>query len=344
MKIRSDDGLMSGLAAELIKWYLANSRDLPWRINPTPYKVWLSEIILQQTRVNQGLPYYLRFVDRFVDIHHFAEAHLDEILKLWQGLGYYSRARNMHACAQQVVQKYGGSFPKDFLELQRLQGVGKYTAAAIASICFDQPVPVVDGNVYRVLSRLFGVDEDISNQKTYKIFFDLSAQLLEGCDPGVYNQAVMELGALVCSPKSPSCESCPIRMFCYAHSYSRQGDFPVKLKKPKVNNRSMDFLVYYSGEIVLLRQRSLNDIWAGLYEFCGVEDSKQLERASLHSTINHVLTHQRLHIRFYTRRCSDKELFQLAKNLSMIPVKKSELDRFAVPKPIESFLNSWDFV
>ena len=201
---------MTEMQETLARWYETHKRELPWRSNPTPYYVWLSEIILQQTRVNQGFDYFLRFVERWPSLADLAQATEEEVLKMWQGLGYYSRARNLHQCARQVMECHGGEFPSDFESLKKLQGIGNYTAAAIASIAFGQPHAVVDGNVYRALSRLYDIDTPINNELGVKLFADLAAELLDREHPGRHNQAMMEFGALQCVPKNPDCQQCPL--------------------------------------------------------------------------------------------------------------------------------------
>jgi len=339
----------SCLTKDLTYWYSENYRQLPWRETLDPYKIWLSEIILQQTRVNQGLPYYNSFVSHYPDIKSFATADLDHILKLWQGLGYYSRARNMHTCANTIISEHKGRFPESYLELLTLKGIGKYTAAAISSICFNEAVPVVDGNVYRVISRLFGVKDDISQSKSFKVFFDIASQIIDHAYPGQFNQAIMELGAMICSPKNPQCDVCPIMTHCYAFAHSSQTSFPVKNKVIKVKNRQIDYHVIHSEGKVLIKQRTDKDIWARLFEFFLIENdtSKLPDNLSIQDEpiyeIKHILTHQRLHIRFFSHAINEIEMIQLEKNLSMKSVKTSEIGSFAIPKPIETFLKNWDF-
>lgn len=337
------------ISNSLTDWYTENYRLLPWRETNDPYKVWLSEIILQQTRVNQGLPYYEAFVSRFSDVESFANADLDEILKLWQGLGYYSRARNMHTCANTIINEYDQQFPTNYKELLKLKGVGKYTAAAIASICFDEAVPVVDGNVYRVFSRLFGIDDDISDAKTFKVFFEVGQQLIDSSRPGTFNQSVMELGALVCTPKNPDCINCPVAEFCHARAHGTQSNFPVKTKKVKVKQRSLQYYFFCDDQNVLVKQRGNDDIWKGLYEFYLVDsfkeniDTEHIKESEQVYEMKHILTHQRLEISFFAKKLSSVDLAIIQKDLGLSPVKIEEIRSLAVSKPIESFLNEWDF-
>ncbi|WP_114747963.1 A/G-specific adenine glycosylase [Pleomorphovibrio marinus] len=254
-------------AYRLLTWYPDNCRDLPWRKTDDPYIIWLSEIILQQTKVAQGLPYFMVFSETFPDVKSLAEAPLSLVMRCWQGLGYYSRARNLHACAQQVVHDWGGNFPDSYRDLLKLKGVGPYTAAAIASFAFGEKVAVVDGNVYRVLSRFFGVDADISTQKGKKEFEKLANQLIATSDPGTYNQAIMEFGALQCVPKSPDCHSCPLVENCHAFSANRVQDYPVKTKKVKIKKRYFSYLHITCAGYTVVKERGAGDIWQGLVDF-----------------------------------------------------------------------------
>jgi A/G-specific adenine glycosylase len=256
---------------ELIEWYDVNKRSLPWRDTIDPYLIWLSEVILQQTRVSQGLPYYLKFVETFPEVAHLAAAPQEDVLKLWQGLGYYSRARNLHAAAQQVVENEG-FFPKNFKKLQELKGVGDYTAAAIASFAYGEAVPVVDGNVYRVLSRIHGIATPINTPAGVREFKEMANRLLDKNDPATYNQAIMEFGALQCVPKNPDCNICPFMEDCVAFQENRIMELPVKLKKTKVKSLYHHYIVLKtpSGKTIL-QQRDTSGIWAGLFEFPYIE-------------------------------------------------------------------------
>lgn len=335
-------------ATQLLAWYDINKRDLPWRETKDPFKVWLSEIILQQTRVNQGLPYYQKFTNSFNSVEEFARADLDEILKLWQGLGYYSRARNMHNCAVMVVGDYSGSFPNSFLELQKLKGIGKYTAAAIASICFDEPVPSVDGNVFRVLSRLFGMTEDIAKGSSFKTFFDKAKKLMPSKEPGNFNQAMMEFGATMCTPKTPKCQDCMFVGNCFAKQNKMIDVLPVKSKTVKIKHRYFNYRVFTFDGRLLMHQRKSGDIWTGLFEFDLQETEKSLKRSNfveanlLHSSeeIVHQLTHQKLHIQFQIFELQTNESWQkLKEEKKMKAISIGEISDYAVPKPIEMFLN-----
>ncbi|MDH4089479.1 MAG: A/G-specific adenine glycosylase [Cyclobacteriaceae bacterium] len=259
---------------KVVKWYELNKRDLPWRETKDPYKIWLSEIILQQTRVGQGLPYYLKFVEKFPTVVSLAAASEQDVLRLWQGLGYYTRARNLYKCAQEVVNNHGGVFPKGFESLKKLRGIGDYTAAAIASISFKERVAVVDGNVFRVLSRVFGIDKEINSPDGKKIFGKVAGKLISKSRPDLYNQAIMEFGALHCTPKNPSCDHCIFSSNCFAARNNLQYALPVKAKLKAPRKRYFYYLVIQKGKSILMKKREEKDIWHGLYDFFLIEKSK----------------------------------------------------------------------
>lgn len=305
---------------QLINWYQVHKRSLPWRDTQDAYRIWLSEIILQQTRVNQGLPYYKRFIDTFPTVESLATAPQEKVLKLWQGLGYYSRARNLHTAAQQVVEM-NGIFPGNYKELLELKGVGDYTAAAIASFAFKEAVPVVDGNVYRVLSRIYGISTPINETIGVKEFKKLAIKLIDHSSPDIYNQAIMEFGALQCVPKNPDCTVCPFQDQCVAYKNHRIDELPVKIKKTKVKNLHHHYIVIQSpsGQTVL-QQRPQTGIWAGLYEFpfietdgalLSLEFKEQVEKLEWLSGVSfresvynqdpiiHKLSHRKVHAYFW---------------------------------------------
>lgn len=298
---------------KIIDWYKEHKRDLPWRHTRDPYKIWLSEIILQQTRIAQGLPYYVRFIENFPDVVSLAEAKEDRVLRLWQGLGYYSRARNLHACAKKVSSEYAGVFPSTYQELIKLPGIGSYTAAAIASIAFSEPVAVVDGNVFRVLARVFGIDKDISSQEGKAYFFERANELIDKKQPDLFNQAVMEFGALHCTPQNPNCEECVFSRTCIAKRQSMQTLLPVKIRKQKVRKRYFTYIIIeYRGKL-LMHKRGAGDIWNGLYDFFLIENRKPMRVNSILNEISelkgvgieseskiykHILSHQQLLTRF----------------------------------------------
>ncbi|WP_293891257.1 A/G-specific adenine glycosylase [Flavobacterium sp.] len=259
----------------LIQWYLQNKRDLPWRNDTNPYTIWLSEIMLQQTRVAQGLPYFLRFTTAFPTVFDLASADEEEVLKLWQGLGYYSRARNLHKTAKKIAFEFNGEFPKTYAALLHLKGIGEYTAAAIASFAYNENVPVVDGNVYRVLSRYFEVETDISSAAAKKEFTQLAADLLPKGKANIFNQAIMEFGALQCVPKNPDCRVCVFNDSCLALQKKKVSQLPLKSKKTKVTKRYFNYLVFSNeNNDTIISKRTQKGIWHNLYEFPLIETEK----------------------------------------------------------------------
>jgi A/G-specific adenine glycosylase len=301
----------------LQNWYQRNKRHLPWRNIKDPYKIWLSEVILQQTRVVQGMPYYNKFVEKYPTVVDLANADEKEVLRLWQGLGYYSRARNMHQTAKVIANELNGQFPDTYIGLVKLKGIGPYTAAAIASFAFDEKVAVVDGNVYRVLARIFGVETDISSHEAKKVFGDLANELISNDSPGIHNQAMMEFGATYCTPANPGCMFCIFHYDCEANAKGKQAVLPVKSKKVKVKKRYFDYFVIERDGKLLMDKRGAKDIWEGLYNFYLIEskdellqieeiDNDFLQEILPISTIKnisekykHVLTHQTIEVRFW---------------------------------------------
>lgn len=321
----------------LLKWYNEYGRDLPWRNTTDPYRIWVSEIILQQTRVNQGYDYFVRFIRRFPTVRDLAVASLDEVMKYWQGLGYYSRARNLHAAAKQIVEM--GAFPRSYEEVRALKGVGDYTAAAIVSFAYNEPRAVVDGNVYRVLARYFNIDTPIDTAKGKKTFQLLAQELLPANDAALYNQAIMDLGAMRCTPMNPLCVDCPLQDGCAAFYEGRVLDVPVKQHATKVRNRYFAYIYVRCGDEILLRKRVGNDIWKGLYEIPLVESDEpigleQLERLPwiasplkiLRKNILHQLSHQLLYVDFYLAECARRPA------IDGTWVKESARDEYAVSR------------
>ena len=305
----------------LIEWYLQNKRDLPWRNTTNPYPIWLSEIILQQTRVAQGMPYFYAFLESFPTVKELAIADEQQVLKLWQGLGYYSRARNLHQTAQYIANELDGVFPNSYAGLIQLKGIGGYTAAAIASFAYNEPVPVVDGNVFRVVSRYFGIESDISTGKTKKEFTALAAELLSKEQPALFNQAIMEFGAMHCTPKNPDCENCIFNSSCVALQKGLVGQLPFKSKKIKIRKRYFNYIVLQDKKgNTKIQQRTDKGIWHNLYEFPLFETTQEegfetiaplikndtdfgdsvvsIQEANPISLI-HKLSHQHLYIKFW---------------------------------------------
>jgi A/G-specific adenine glycosylase len=269
------------ISEKLIIWFKQNKRDLPWRNITDPYRVWLSEVILQQTRVTQGLPYYMNFVKEFPTVHDLAKAPEQKILKLWQGLGYYSRARNLHEAAKDIVKNYEGVFPKDYNELKKLKGIGDYTAAAISSFCFNKPQAVVDGNVYRVLARLFAIDTAINSTEGKKQFAILAQELLDKKNPGIYNQAVMEFGALYCVPQNPDCENCIFNGVCQSGNLNEALKYPVKIANKKVTTRYFEYFIILHKENTYTQQRIGKDIWKNLHQFPMLEYKEKTDNTKV---------------------------------------------------------------
>jgi A/G-specific adenine glycosylase len=352
-------------ASSLVVWYQVHKRNLPWREAHDPYKIWLSEVILQQTRVAQGLPYYQRFIEKYPSIQKLAHADEEEVLRLWQGLGYYSRARNLHACARRIVNELGGKFPSAYKELLQLKGVGKYTAGAIASIAFKEAVPVVDGNVYRVLARVFGVEEDITSTQGTKAFYALAQSLVPEKDTDVYSQAIMEFGAMHCTPRNPKCDSCIFKAHCVAFHTDRQYVLPVKSRKVKVKQRFFHYFVIQCADKLYMRCRKTHDIWKGLYDFYLVEDRQlsaidrledplvmlirchKLSVASEPAGYKHLLTHQRLYVHFLHVHATAQFIQEATTLLSQTGIKAFTVAQIkALPKPIliDNFLKEKFYV
>ena len=338
---------------KILAWYDKNKRDLPWRGTKNPYLIWLSEIMLQQTRIAQGIPYYLKFVERFPKIEDLAMASEEDVLKLWQGLGYYSRARNLHATAKKVSNDMNGIFPNTYDKILKLKGIGDYTASAIASICFDQPHAVVDGNVYRVLARYFGVGEAINSTQGIRYFKKLANEVMNVDHIRDYNQGIMEFGSLQCTPKNPDCSTCPLNSGCKALQQDKVGQLPVKINKTKVRDRYFNYVVVLNkkGE-TLLQQREGKGIWQNLWEFPLIESDRKLppdevgkkirslmglnaiERLSLYNEkkIVHKLSHQHLHTWFWIAE-TDEEL------RNGLPL--DSLEKFPVPVLIADFIKAF---
>lgn len=339
---------------KLITWYLQNKRNLPWRENIQPYFIWLSEIMLQQTRVEQGLPYFLKFVDAFPTVEDLAQAEESQVLKLWQGLGYYSRARNLHFTAKKIVFDYKGVFPKSYAELIKLKGVGDYTASAISSICFNEPKAVVDGNVYRVLSRYFEIDTPINTSAGVKEFKKLAQELIPDENPGDYNQAIMELGATVCKPQNPTCFECVLNDSCLALKNNKQKQLPVKENKTRIKTLHLNYLVTVSADCkTIVEKRNGKGIWQNLYQFPVIETEVEIFEKELneHPILNkyfqnepikislfnqtpilHKLSHRNLYTKFWIIKCRQSDKCK---------IEWSNIEDFPVPVLIANFLKEF---
>lgn len=341
---------------KLINWYSVNKRDLPWRNTSNPYFIWLSEIILQQTQVAQGLPYYVAFTTEYPTIFDLAKAKETQVLKLWQGLGYYSRARNLHASAKYVVNELDGVFPSSYSEIIKLKGVGDYTASAIASISFNEVTAVVDGNVYRVLSRIFGISTPINTGNGFKEFKALAQSLIDKNQPATFNQAIMEFGARLCKPKNPDCNICPFNNCCVAFKENLIGKLPVKLKTLKAKKKYFNFIVIISSDKkTVLEKRVGKGIWQNLYQFPLIETLKssnieEIENelmdfsilknknfsVSIYNVddIVHKLSHQHLYTKFW--------IVTLEQRLPQ-GVSTKKITNFPVPILIGNFIESFNF-
>ncbi len=336
-------------ATQIIKWYERNKRDLPWRDTKDPYKIWLSEIILQQTQIKQGLPYYLAFTQNFPSVEDLANADEQSVLNLWQGLGYYSRARNLHGTAQFIHQELNGQFPANYAGLIKLKGVGDYTASAIASFAFNEKQAVLDGNVFRVLSRFHNIDLDINSTTGKKHFKSLALESLPDKNHDTYNQGIMELGALVCTKHNPSCDDCPVSDNCLALQNNTVNDLPVKIKKLKKKTRYFNYVCFQDKQGIILKKRLKGDIWEGLYDFpMNISDklfdkytSLQFEDSELKKLLNnselldvvdhkHILTHQTIFARFFHLKSPDYSHKQ--------KVSLEDLDNIPLPRLIEKFI------
>ncbi len=342
---------MNPISEKLIAWYKQNKRDLPWRNTSDPYKIWLSEIMLQQTQVAQGLSYYVKFTETFPTIVDLAKAPEDKVMRLWQGLGYYSRARNLHAAAKEVASTYKGKFPATYDNIKSLKGVGDYTAAAISSLAFNLPHAVVDGNVYRVLARLYDLHTPINSGAGKKEFQLLADELLNKKQPGLHNSAMMEFGALWCKPQNPKCETCPVQEHCLAFASNTVAELPVKDKKTKIRDRYFHYFVFNYKDCVYIQKREAKDIWQNLYEFYLVETdepkdpevllkhkaikalAKKFKVVSVTPLKKHILSHQHLYATFYELSI-DTPLHSKV----LQKIKRSALNDFGIPQLLTKYL------
>lgn len=334
----------------IIEWYRLNKRDLPWRDTKNPYLIWLSEIILQQTRVAQGMEYYKKFIKHYPTVVDLASASEMDVLNDWQGLGYYSRARNLHATAKIIAFEMNGVFPATFEEIKKLKGVGDYTAAAIASFAFDLPHSVVDGNVYRVLSRVFNIDLPIDSTQGKKYFADLAQELLSKEHPAIHNQSIMEMGAIQCLPVNPLCDTCPLISKCLAKSLKVIEERPIKEKKTKVRDRFFNFMICREGDQLVIEQRTEKDIWQNMYQFPLIETEskksleemnvffeKEYKMKSIHYSedVTHILSHQKINAVFYYFNEIPKDLLE-----SQIKIEVKDIQEYPIPRLIDRYLES----
>lgn len=340
-----------GFSEKLIVWYNEHKRDLPWRKTTDPYQIWLSEIILQQTRVDQGLDYFNKFIKKHPDIHSLAKSSEKDVLNLWQGLGYYSRARNLHFTAKYISNELNGEFPTIYKDILNLKGVGEYTAAAIASFAYKEAYPVVDGNVYRVLSRMFGIENPIDSTEGKKVFKQLATELIDTKNPDTYNQAIMEFGALQCTPKKPNCEDCPYLLECFAYKNGLITELPKKEKKIKQRNRYFNYLVIINNDSIYLNERKEKDIWQGLFDFPVFETKEPLtsfpllekEFSNIGLTLKnqsteykHILSHQKIYATFWL--VSSNKTKNIDSKFVKTPLK--EINNYPIPKLIDNYLKT----
>lgn len=343
------------VSKKLRKWYNNNKRQLPWRESGNPYFIWISEIILQQTRVQQGMNYYFRFIERFPTIFILSESSIEQVLKIWQGLGYYSRAQNLHKTSRIIVKEYAGKIPNDYRQLLSLPGIGEYTAGAIMSLAFNKPYPAIDGNVYRVLSRYFGVNTPIQSAKAKKEFYEIANEILDAGNPGLHNQAVIELGALICRPRKPLCHECPISDSCFALQKNQVTELPNRKRQTSFIDRYFYYLLIRKGDSLFIKQRSEGDIWALLYEFPLIEtrsplilpddiagkkewkdyfSGKRYTITKISEEIKHQLSHQKIHAQFIEIETEDEFTLPLADE-----IKINELERYPFPRLIDNYLS-----
>ena len=342
--------------AKIVQWFEANKRDLPFRKDRDPYKVWLSEILLQQTQMATGIKYYNKFIKKFPKIEKLAKANEETIYSMWKGLGYYNRANNLHKTAQRIVKNYQGVFPRDYNELLELPGIGKYTAAAISSICFNSKKYVIDANVYRVLSRYLGLNTKINKASSYKYFETLSGELAKGIkETGTYNEAIMDFGSLICKPKNPKCEICNTRKTCFSYINNTQKKYPLKEKIKKKKIRYFNYFAIQNEDFYLMQKRNNDDIWKNLFEFYLIEDKSQKNaqnvfqsNLNLHKNVISYeettqevsqLSHQKIHVAF--RRCFIKEkrdFSLIEKLLKLKRIKKQKTKNYGFPKVIDKYL------
>ena len=341
--------------SSLQKWYDIHKRPLPWRDISNPYFIWLSEIILQQTRVNQGLPYYIKFVNRYPTVTDLANSTEDEVLQLWQGLGYYSRGRNMLKCAKEIVEKYDAEFPNDYKVLTKLPGIGDYTASAIASFAFNLPYAVLDGNVYRVLSRIHGIDTPINSAQGNQTFKALAESLIDKSNPGNHNQSIMEFGAIQCVPQNPNCNRCIFQDSCFAFRSQQVKDLPVKLKNKPKKTRYLNYFVFINDQKVLIQKRDKKGIWQGLHEFPMIERKKSITETEALLLLNehygtdchtilsvdshkHLLTHQTIYANFWVVPQTSFD-FNINSDIFEVDLQALGTD-FAIPVLLNKFLES----
>ncbi|MCO6495073.1 MAG: A/G-specific adenine glycosylase [Bacteroidetes bacterium] len=336
---------------ELINWYIDNCRDLPWRKKNNGYHTWISEVILQQTRVAQGITYYYRFIERFPSVNDLAKATEQDVLLLWQGLGYYSRARNLHKGAKQIVENLESEFNQTPEKLMKISGIGVYTANAIASLAYDYPVPVVDGNVYRVVTRLWGIKEPIPTEKARKLISNLLQTSVVRFKPSLFNQALMELGALVCTPQNPKCQECPLQLHCFAYQHNAQNEFPIKVKKKKPEKVFYSYFHFVNPEGKTLLYKRSKGIWNGLFEFPNQQTSYPLDKEQVmkdfrefeildimcNYSCKHTLTHKTIFAKFWEIKV---QKLPSNINLTIFEIHLDEIDKYPIHQLMKKYIDS----
>lgn len=341
MKTKKQNADFLHVGRKLLDWYEINGRDLPFRKTSDPYKIWICEIIFQQTRIEQGLNHYRNFIERFKDVQTLAKAETDEVLLYWKGLGYYSRALNLHKAALQIMNDFNGTFPSDHYDILQLKGVGKYTAAAISSICFGKRIAAVDGNFYRVLSRVFADDFDVSNSKAFDYFSELALKMMPENEAGHFNEAMMDLGSEICKPKNPVCLYCPLNEDCLAFNLGKISLFPVKTKKVKPTDLELTYYFVEFRDQFLIKQRNEDFIWKKLYEFPIQIPESFEEYISEQKTIAHKLTHKNLTIHINKVALPSKKIFKnFATEENFIAITFEDSHQKSFPKPLENYLAS----
>ena len=340
----------------LMKWYEIHGRNLPWRHTKDPYKIWVSEIILQQTRIAQGTNYYLNFIKVFPNIKSLAEAEETEVLKLWEGLGYYSRARNLHASAKFIISEFDGVFPSNYKDIHSLKGIGSYTAGAISSIVFNLPYPAIDGNVKRVISRIYEIRENINSSSGTKQIENILGKILDKKEPGKFNQALMDLGSMICAPKNPDCSNCVLNTMCKAYSNNLVNELPNAYKKIKIRKRVFIYFLFHQGPDILIRKRTSEDIWKGLYEFPLIEfksmpnekkwkqelindfqlEERSIEIFKISDKFKHILSHQKIEAHFVHVKVTTLKEIALKYKLDLEVLKNIKKHPF--PRLIEKYI------
>lgn len=329
------------IGMKILLWFEKNGRKLPFREEKSPYFIWISEVIFQQTRIQQGMEHYLRFVERFPTVQHLASATEDEVMLYWKGLGYYSRAINLHHAAQQIMNDYSGEIPSDYRALLRLKGVGKYIASAVMSIAFNQPYPAVDGNLYRVLSRFFCDDYDISQSKAFDYFSELAMRMMPVERAGDFNEAMMDIGAEICTPKNPRCTLCPIHTDCMAYSVGKVLEFPIKKKKIVKKKETIDYFFLHDGQSFWAKQRGKETFWKSLYEFPSSIPEKYSEMIYDTYQVRHQFTHKDLTINIHLlERKSEETLEEMSIMEHFEKIDFDKMDNFSFPKPLQDFLRN----